>query len=184
MAWKNYSQKKFGKINLEKRYRIVKTFIDFYKKQEDFNILDDSFLKYNLTELIESGNVYMSKEAYSKFTDEKYIIGKIPIYQFKDGPVQLRYSQYIHNKNKPEGLIWEHVVPVDKLIKLLLDEDDLSKEKFMDISSKANVCIVTSDENEKLGEKYQSTMPENWNLENGDPWARYCVNEIKVYGKK
>lgn len=184
MPWKNYSDKVFSNNNFdENRFEIVKDFLAFFDKYKESEIVDKSFLKYNLTELIESGKVYISEAALKEFDQARItqLCGN-DLSNFPTKPHQLRYTQYLRAE-KPEGqkFTWEHVVPVGVLLDLIKENKSLTQEKFSEISQMAHVCIVTNEENNKLN-KYQDKMPDGWDKDN--PWARYDELDIEVHGRQ
>ena len=76
-----------------------------------------------------------------------------------------------------KGIRFEHIVPYDVAIKLLLamfDDGNLSFDKFQQLRSKLNICLVTPEEDKLLNE-YRQTMP------NGTNWDSVCRNEFARY---
>ena len=84
-----------------------------------------------------------------------------------------------------KGICFEHIVPYDVAIERLQElfyAGELSFEKFQQIRSKLNICLVTPEEDKMLN-KYRQSMPPgaDWENVSGDEFARYDKCIIKIY---
>lgn len=75
------------------------------------------------------------------------------------------------------GYRFEHIVPsnvfIDRLIQLASNQQ-LDFNRFEQIRSKINVCIITKKENDKLDKNgFRQKMPNGIDFETGDEFARY-----------
>ena len=82
-------------------------------------------------------------------------------------------------KYKEAGIkfVEEHPVPINilcsEIIKAINNHDAEMIEFLFEKFSSIPTVVVTKEEDKKLSEKYQTTMPEGWDLKTGDIWARY-----------
>lgn len=187
MAWKNYSKEEFEKIK-DRRYSIVEKLLKLNSK--DPVVYDEKALKFIITELIESGTVYVSEKAYSIIRNYAKCSPNEKICQLCSISIAglsnraLTYNDYkILKKGLPKNsLCWEHVVPINVLIASLITQyskNEYTEDYFSNIAKIANVCIVTSQENKKLTE-WQSKMPEQIDPQK-EPWARYEKCNIQIH---
>lgn len=84
-----------------------------------------------------------------------------------------------------KGICFEHIVPYDVAIERLQElfyAGELSFEKFQQIRSKLNICLVTPEEDKMLN-KYRQSMPPgaDWENVSGDEFARYKECKIEIY---
>ena len=76
-------------------------------------------------------------------------------------------------KKRCSDIVYEHVVPC-KVVADLIMLNRASRDHIKYVLIKCGiVCIVTREEDNILRKCYKSTMPSNWDFENGTPFARY-----------
>lgn len=96
-------------------------------------------------------------------------------------------------KEKSEYVTVEHVIPVQVLMKILKDKisnkEIISAPELLDfIRGNYHVCLVSKEEDEKLGGNLKSDMPEEWwekqdnykNLILENSFSRYEFAGIKI----
>lgn len=141
---KNWPKKIF--LDIKERYKRVTAMLKF---QATHNWFDDDCLKYVITELVESGTVYIS-ERVSKM--DPFPIEGYSVNDFKDGLKERKVTETDLKNRKRQGITWEHVIPIKVLMKTIKKEfnsNNLNLDRFQEIVSVAHICIVTSD---KMGD--------------------------------
>ena len=105
---------------------------------------------------------------------------------------QLHKDGYVTHKEidiercRAKGICFEHVVPYDVAIESILKlyyDGRLSDEKFTQIRSKLNICLVTKEEERELSKSYRQSMPTgtDWLNKPGDEFARYTKTGVNIW---
>ena len=89
-----------------------------------------------------------------------------------------RYKFY----GKSSGLIYEHPVPALVIRKRLFEFDNPSPEKVRDVlQASGQVTVLIRDEDKGLSdEKLSRKMPDDWEWEDNEPYARYKKVGIEI----
>ena len=93
-------------------------------------------------------------------------------------------------RDSDNALVFEHVIPAKVYLPELIKEYKEYKENnkefdltaFRHFRNKVSVCIVTKQEDNRLNESgFREKMPDGWNWQTGNPFARYEAVEIKIH---
>ena len=175
---------------IKERCEIIAKAISLYKSYEWFDIGD---LRYFVKVLLENGIVCISEDAYSQNSERKDLwkpnIAKSFISNVADSSIQnmisrKKQTEYLQERINRSVYSWEHIVPTDVLVDLLLEFDkkgdltDAIIERM--INDYGYVCVITKAENTLLdSNKLRSNMPNSW-VFGKDAFDRYKSVGIKV----
>lgn len=166
---KNWPKKNFP--NIRERYNRVTAMLEFQATHKWF---DDDCLKYVITELVESGTVYISERVAEM---KLFSIGGYSADAFKGGLSGRKVTENNLKNRKRQGITWEHVIPIKVLmdtIKKEFNSNNLDLDRFKEIVSAAHICIVTLADNDNLEkDKMTDSCNNSVNDPVNDPWARY-----------
>ena len=191
-SWHNESEKdRFSHIKMElSRYC------------DNTNDYDDLDLVWHIKNAV-NGDVYFSEAVYqgilsgqywNKYYNTKTIQGDIiqgiitrntkqPNGEFDEKYMEIR--KYMGNNYSNGLLVFEHIIPAKVFIQELINAYEAGKfdiDYFRSFRKKIAVCIVTKQEDEKLNRnKLRESMPDGWDWDTGDPFARYKYSEIGIH---
>lgn len=179
----------WGNDSPQKRYEHVKYWLDMYSN----GTIDYKDLKWLIKNAV-NRCVYMSHAAYAlgnkawKSASQRNKDAGF----LADRRSEIAQKGYTDHPNAVElrrwrgpGLIFEHVVPADFYLPILVDMNKKSQLTYLDfekICNKLHVCIITKDEDKCLSQKQlKSKMPQSFDLLTGNEWVRYDATGIKVH---
>ena len=193
MAWMSYNRDNFPDIT--KTREIAEKLLRLHK--DDPEVFDKGFLSYCLKELLESGSVFISEKAFKKLED---YLKEDNANQEKLSKVEKIYSKFSQTScisdralierdldgiRKDVGVVWEHMIPVNILIDILLKTDSDKLQSTLEIiREKAHVAIISTDEDKGLNKDgFKQKMPgEDQSIEAiiSAPDARYKQKQIML----
>lgn len=165
----------------KERFEHVKEYVNRFIN----GVEDKKDLEWNVKNAI-LNRVYFSEDGAKYFLETKKNSKR-----FKEIQEQLSKDGYLSNKfldtrkyTAGKAKLWfEHMVPWRLVMEKLVNytkNNELTFEKFEELRSKLNICVVTREENRKL-DKFKSSMPDDIDWEKGDEFARYNKIGIKIY---
>lgn len=113
-------------------------------------------------------------ELFKSCQDEEFIVELIKKLSLNQNQIIRKAAPRIGVKKE----IWEHAIPakviVEELISMILKKDTTDLRKMLEIYKCAGQRGLTKEQ-DKLLEKYRTSMPESWDwrLENVNPLARH-----------
>lgn len=185
---KVFPEGQWGKDTDRDRYNHIKEVLDLYKAGK-YDLRD---VKWFIKNAIVN-RIYISKDVESAWSNDKYWIEatnkrRQDIWKEIINESSLD-STFMDIRRFTKGYHFEHIVPADIFISRLIDlnnNDKFTFERYLQIKSKLNICIITETENKRLDENhFRTKMPSNVDFEKGNEFARYddsAVN-IAIFGR-
>ena len=133
----------------------------------------------------------MSTAQLHENTRREILYQAVRMYSGQNGYFDDRAYTYISNEAEqlcdqfgkqmvPKTTVREHVVPIKVSIEWLWRASELSEVDLQKLLKDAStICIVSTDEDRRLGKANKDKMPSYWSRETGNIWARYDELDIK-----
>lgn len=156
---------------------MCKTQANYIEKLSESSYSKDIIENHTIRCILETASYYYGMPRYEgRETRYRYITKTIYDETISRGKKISDFSGPIH---------YEHVIPMNELIKLLKDESQDFETFDKTMKEKMFVCCVSDKDNKKLN---KNSMPkekkEEWKKQNAninDVWARYVTKSIQVY---